>query len=77
MVHEHVYMNISPHPNYRACYGPVSVGSISFFHYNDTAFLQVHRRYFCYVCSKNVGCLLGVACYVLWSFGLTVFHSPR
>ena len=26
-------------------------------------------------CSKNVGCLLGVACYVLWSFGLTVFDS--
>ena len=26
-------------------------------------------------CSKNVGCLLGVACYVLWCFGLTVFHS--
>ena len=26
-------------------------------------------------CSKNVGCLSGVACYVLWSFGLTVFHS--
>ena len=25
--------------------------------------------------SKNVGCLLGVACYVLWSFDLTVFHS--
>ena len=26
-------------------------------------------------CSKNVRCLLGVACYVLWSLGLTVFHS--
>ena len=26
-------------------------------------------------CSKNVGCLLGVGCYVLWSFGLTACVS--
>jgi hypothetical protein len=26
-------------------------------------------------CSKNVECLWGVACYVLWSYGLIVFHS--
>jgi hypothetical protein len=43
--------------------------------------LQIHIHYsvsaiiFVTFCSKNVECLWGVACYVLWSYGLIVFHS--
>jgi hypothetical protein len=38
-------------------------------HYSVSAFIFVT------FCFKNVECLWGVACYVLWSYGLIVFHS--